>query len=113
MIIDSHGHIFPHLDGPSGYASRAEQRRRLQQVIARDSTMPVRRKRNAAIVAAPTLWDPHDVTERGAWDVDFRATTMGRIEWTHGGEDYYLESGLLTSPSGTRTIPGSPRRAWR
>lgn len=53
--------------------------------------MPVRRKRDGAIVSVPTLWDPGDPTPSGRWHVNFRATTMGRMEWTFEGEDYYMQ----------------------
>lgn len=91
MIIDSHAHVFPHLDGPSGFATKDEQRLRLQHLLSQHRTMPVRRARDGAIVTTPTLWDPHDPTASGRWDVSFRATRMGRMEWRHQGEDYYVQ----------------------
>jgi len=91
MIIDSHAHIFPNLNGPSGYADKDEQLMRTQFSMSRHDVMPVRRKRDGTIITAPTLWDPQDPTLKGRWDTKFHAGAMGRMEWTYEGEDYYIQ----------------------
>jgi hypothetical protein len=89
MIIDSHHHIFPFLDGPCGFRSREEHMRFLQFYIAGHG-QPVKRVKDDVVVTEPTLCDPTVSGPEGLWDVDFRVTRNGRFEWTRDGVDYYI-----------------------
>src|SRR2546430_1676170 len=78
MIVDCHMHIFTWLNGPGGYDS---DQRHLGYIKGSNS-MPVRRKRDNAVIVAPVPWDRV---------VDFRAATFGRYEWSLDGEEYYVQ----------------------
>ena len=91
MIVDSHLHIFPFLDGPCGYASRAEHLQRLQYYMVGHG-QPVRRVADDAFVPGGSLqlFEPTALGPEGLTDVDFRVTRNGRFEWTQDGEDRYI-----------------------
>jgi predicted TIM-barrel fold metal-dependent hydrolase len=91
MIIDSHAHIFPHLDGPCGYPTRADHLQRLQYYLFGHG-QPVRRLRDNAIIpnGSLVLFDPFATGPEGLAAVDLRVTRNGRFEWTQDGEDRYI-----------------------
>jgi predicted TIM-barrel fold metal-dependent hydrolase len=89
-VVDSHVHIFPHLDGPSGFPTQAEHRRFLQLYMATHGE-PVRRLRDHARVTEQTLHDGRLTDPSSLRDVQFRVGKYGRFEWTAGGEDLYLQ----------------------
>jgi predicted TIM-barrel fold metal-dependent hydrolase len=93
MIIDSHAHIFPYLGSgkEAGFRSVEEHLLYSQRMIADHIYQPVRRKEDNSVVSEETLWDPEDRSERGKYEVDFRAGEYGRYEWTKDGVDYYLQ----------------------
>jgi len=89
VIIDCHGHIFPFLGGPNGFAS-AQERMRIMQLTMKNAQP--RRKSDGAIVVEPTLWDGQTEGFEGLLDVNFRAGKYGRYEWDKDGETYYFEN---------------------
>jgi predicted TIM-barrel fold metal-dependent hydrolase len=89
-IVDSHVHIFPNLDGPSGFASQAEHRRFLQLYMATHGE-PVRRLRDHGAVSGQTLYTAPLTSPERLRDVNFRVGRFGRLEWTADGEDLYLQ----------------------
>lgn len=91
MIVDSHLHIFPFLDGPCGFPTRADHIQRLQYYIVGHG-QPVRRLADDAIVpdGSLQLFDPDARRPEGLAEVDFRVTRNGRFEWTQDGEDRYI-----------------------
>jgi predicted TIM-barrel fold metal-dependent hydrolase len=91
VIVDSHVHVFPYLDGPCGFPSRAAHLRVLQYYMVGHG-QPVRRLRDDAIVPGGSL-QLYDLAKRGPdglAEVDFRVTRNGRFEWTQDGEDRYI-----------------------
>lgn len=91
MIIDSHLHIFPFLDGPCGFATRDEHLQFLQAYVVGHS-QPARRVRDDAIVPGGSwqLADPERPGPDGLVPVDFRVGANGRFLWTQDGEDRYI-----------------------
>ena len=89
-VVDSHVHIFPYLDEPSGFRSQAEHRRFLQLYMGAHGE-PVRRLRDHARVTEQTLHDGTLAGPASLRDVDFRVGRYGRFEWTADGEDLYIQ----------------------
>jgi predicted TIM-barrel fold metal-dependent hydrolase len=89
-VVDSHVHIFPYLDEPSGFPSRAEHRRFLQLYMAAHGE-PVRRLHDHARVTEQTLHDGRLTDPSSLRDVRFRVGKYGRFEWTVDGEDLYIQ----------------------
>lgn len=91
MIIDSHLHIFPYLDGPCGFPSREEHLQRLQLYVVGHG-QPVRRLRDHSIVpnGSLELFEPGATGPEGLRDVGFRVAEHGRFVWTQNGEDRYI-----------------------
>lgn len=89
MIVDSHVHVFPHLGGPSGFASVEDHLRFLQLYIATHPN-PVRRLRDHAVVPDRRPLAGPPVAPDRLLDARFRVGRFGRFEWTIDGEDYYL-----------------------
>jgi predicted TIM-barrel fold metal-dependent hydrolase len=90
VVVDSHVHIFPYLDEPSGFASQAEHRWFLQLYMATHGE-PVRRSSDHAPVHHQTLHDGRLDCPSSLRTVDFRVGRFGRFEWTAAGEDVYLQ----------------------
>jgi predicted TIM-barrel fold metal-dependent hydrolase len=90
LVVDSHVHIFPYLDEPSGFSSRAEHRQFLQLYMATHGE-PVRRLSDHSAVRQQTLHDGRLDTPSSLQTVDFRVGRFGRFEWTANGEDLYLQ----------------------
>src|SRR6266511_2180754 len=95
MIVDSHVHTFPHLGGASGHPS-VETHLRLLQRSVYSPINPPRRVRDGSVVREQTLWNGRDPGPEGLTDVQFRVGKYGRLEWTAGGEDVYVQ---LFAPS--------------
>jgi len=91
VIVDSHLHIFPFLDGAAGFPSRAEHLEVLQYYLVGHG-QPVRRVRDNTIVPGGSLqlFDHEKRGPEGLADVDLRVTANGRFEWTQDGEDRYI-----------------------
>jgi predicted TIM-barrel fold metal-dependent hydrolase len=91
VIVDSHLHIFPFLDGACGFRTRAEHMQYLQYYMVGHG-QPVRRLRDHSIVLGGSL-ELYDETAEGPdglADVDFRVERNGRFVWTQHGEDRYI-----------------------
>ena len=88
MIYDGHAYCFPNLGGYGGFADPEQFRRHLQLGMARHF-MPAWRKSDRAPADDLGLADPD-----GGWsfdalnDVDFKAASHGKFEWTVDGEVY-------------------------
>ncbi len=91
MIVDSHLHIFPFLDGPCGFSSRELHLQYLQYYMVGHS-QPVRRVRDHSIVpdGSLELYDQSAEGPHGLTDVNFRVERNGRFVWTQRGEDRYI-----------------------
>jgi predicted TIM-barrel fold metal-dependent hydrolase len=89
-IVDSHAHIFPFLGGASGYDSVATHMRYFQKDMC-NSSHPVRRVADNALVEGQRLWDGVDPGPGGLLDVNFRVGRCGRLIWTSDGVDYYMQ----------------------
>jgi predicted TIM-barrel fold metal-dependent hydrolase len=89
-ILDSHAHIFPFLGGSSGYDSIATHMRYFQKDMC-NSSHPVRRVADNALVTDQKLWDGVDPGPGGLLDVKFRVGRCGRLIWTSQGIDYYMQ----------------------
>lgn len=89
-VVDSHVHIFPYLDEPSGFRSQAEHRMFLQLYVGAHGE-PVRRLRDHEPVTAQTLHDGTLAGPASLRDVDFRVGRYGRFEWTVDGADLYIQ----------------------
>ena len=91
-IIDCHGHIFPPLAEPCGFAGSEEHRLYLQWGMHTHRAQPVVRTRDGATVSERHLWNPDDPSEAGCVrGLDFRADGNGRLAWTLDGEDYHVQ----------------------
>jgi len=89
LIIDSHSHIFPFLDGPCGFPTR-EDHMRVMQLYMVGHSQPVRRLKDHVVVREPTLSLEPPLGPESLFDVNFRVTRNGRFEWTKDGVDYYI-----------------------
>lgn len=90
LVVDSHVHIFPYLDEPSGFPSQADHRRFLQLYMGAHGE-PVRRLRDHTHVVEQTLHDGTMAAPSSLRDVNFRVGKHGRLEWTVDGEDLYIQ----------------------
>ncbi len=89
-VVDSHVHIFPFLDEPSGFPSQAEHRRFLQLYMGAHGE-PVRRLRDHSRITRQTLHDGSLSGPASLRDVGFRVGKYGRFEWTVDGETAYIQ----------------------
>ena len=90
MIIDSHAHIFPPLGGPSGFKSQILHSKYIQHALMFHH-QPVRRLKDHSVVNEQNLYDENNITMEGLANVDFRGGGFGRLAWTAGGDDHYLQ----------------------
>ncbi|GAC1315915.1 MAG: hypothetical protein NVSMB2_08180 [Chloroflexota bacterium] len=90
LVVDSHAHIFPFLDEPSGFPTIAEHRQFLQLYMGAHGE-PVRRLRDHARVEGQTLHDGSLAGPTSLKDVDFHVGKYGRFEWTADGETVYIQ----------------------
>jgi predicted TIM-barrel fold metal-dependent hydrolase len=91
MIVDSHLHIFPFLDGLCGFPTRRAHLEYLQFYMVGHG-QPVRRLRDHAIVpgGSQLLHHVEALGPEGLADVNFRVERNGRFVWTQDGEDRYI-----------------------
>ncbi len=89
-VVDSHVHIFPFLDEPSGFGSQRAHRQFLQLYMANHGE-PVRRLRDHGRVTEQTLHNGALTSPANLTDVNFRVGKYGRFEWTVGDEDLYIQ----------------------
>ena len=87
VVFDVHSHCFPPLGEDKGNMA---QRLAEQQYSARVHAQGIRRTRDNAPVERPLLAGERDGV---TWlpQVDFRIGRFGRLEFTHEGEDYYMQ----------------------
>ena len=90
MIVDCHAHVFQHWAGACGHASRELHRKYIQKNQTRPSAK-VFRARDGKPVDAKALSDQGDASWAGLRDVDFRVGIYGQLDFTVGGEDYYVQ----------------------
>ena len=90
MIIDSHAHIFPPMDGASGHATRREHLRYVQHTMMTHH-QPVRRLDTGEMVTKQKLYDGVDVAIDAQYDRDFRGGDYGRFVWTVDGVDHAIQ----------------------
>ena len=87
VVFDAHSHCFPPLAQDRGIMTR---RLAEHQYHVRFHRQGIRRTRDDAGVAEPLLVGEGD---GASWlpDVGFRIGPFGRVEFTHGGEDYHIQ----------------------
>ncbi|MHB8731467.1 MAG: amidohydrolase family protein [bacterium] len=91
VIVDSHAHIFPPLDEPSGYADVETHRLYLQNGMV-GHPQPYRRADTGRIVDRPDmLWDLTRPGVDGMRTVGLHMAPFGRVAWEDGGAPYYLQ----------------------
>ena len=87
MIFDAHSHCFPPLAEDRGIM---KTRLAEHQYHVRFHRQGIQRARDDARVSEPLLLGERDGI---SWlpKVDFRIGQFGKVEFTHGGEDYYIQ----------------------
>ena len=91
-IVDGHGHIFPPLAGPCGFADAATHLLYQQRAMHTHGNQPYRRLSDHSVVPTRALWDANDPSEAGrAKNVKFRVGRFGRFEWETDGEPTYVQ----------------------
>jgi predicted TIM-barrel fold metal-dependent hydrolase len=87
VVFDAHSHCFPPLSEDTGGTAR---RLAEHQYHVRFHNQGIRRTRDNARVDEPLMAGERDGV---TWqpDVGFRIGRHGRLEFTHGGEEYYLQ----------------------
>ncbi len=87
VVLDSHVHCFPPLAEDTGDTTR---RLAEHQYHVRFHNQGIRRTRDNARITEPVLAGEKDGI---SWlpDVDFRIGRHGRLEFTEGGEEYYMQ----------------------
>ena len=87
IVFDAHSHCFPPLGRDRGIMAK---RLAEHQYHVRLHPQGIRRRRDNVRVADPLLAGERD---GASWlpKVDFRIGKFGRVEFTHGGEDYYIQ----------------------
>jgi len=93
MIVDSHAHIFPCLDGSKSSDSSFPQLLYLQKFVSDSPAQSVRRLKDNIVEedrSLWTLWNENEPGLEGALDVNFRVGKFGRLEWTKKGVDYFM-----------------------
>lgn len=91
MVVDSHLHVFPFLDGACGFPTRDLHLQYLQYYMVGHS-QPVRRQRDHAVIpgASLELYDQSAEGPHGLADVNFRVERNGRFRWSQGGDERYI-----------------------
>ena len=95
VVFDVHAHVFPPLaEDRGGMARRLLE----HQYSARIHAQGIRRTRDNSPVDKPLLAGERDSI---SWlpQVDYRMGRFGRVEFTHEGEDYYMQ--WMPRPCGT------------
>jgi predicted TIM-barrel fold metal-dependent hydrolase len=90
MIVDCHAHVFQHWAGACGHDSRALHLRYIQKNQTRPAAK-VFRARDGLQVDATALSDQADPSWAGLKEVGFRVGIYGQLDFTVGGEDYYVQ----------------------
>jgi predicted TIM-barrel fold metal-dependent hydrolase len=91
MIIDCHVHVFQRWDGLCGHELQEVHWKYIQKNMTRPAAK-VRRARDGAPADAKGLFRPGENSWAGLRDdVRFRVGPFGRLEFTHDGEDYYIQ----------------------
>lgn len=86
-VFDAHSHLFPPLAEDRGHT---KARLAEHQYHVRFHRQGIRRARDDARISEPLLLGEKDGI---TWlpDVDFRIGKFGRVEFTHGGEEFYIQ----------------------
>jgi predicted TIM-barrel fold metal-dependent hydrolase len=93
MIVDAHVHAFPQLCDERRPDSAVSTLLYLQKFVSDSPSQAVRCAKDNAVIEDRSewaVWNPDDSGLEGALDVSFRVGRYGRLEWTKGGQDYYL-----------------------
>jgi predicted TIM-barrel fold metal-dependent hydrolase len=90
MIIDCHAHVFQHWAGSCGHPSRAIHRLFMQKVQTRTNAR-IFRVRDGCEITGSFLSKDGDNSWAGLKDVDFRVGIYGQLDFTIGGEDFYVQ----------------------
>jgi predicted TIM-barrel fold metal-dependent hydrolase len=90
MIIDTHLHTFPPLTTTCGRPTIRDHLNRMQRTNYGAVNRP-RRARDNSVVVENTLWNGKGFGPDGLADVNFRVGKYGRMEWTVGNDDIYLQ----------------------
>jgi predicted TIM-barrel fold metal-dependent hydrolase len=90
MIIDCHAHVFQHWAGSCGHPSRAIHRKFMQKVQTRTSARTFR-VRDGREMTGSFLYNDGDNSWAGLKHADFRVGIYGQLDFTIGGEDFYVQ----------------------
>ena len=90
MIVDCHHHIFENWATPCGHPSDAVHKKYLQRMLAPIAATTLRARDGAPADTAP-LSRNGDLSWGGLEDVNLRAGRFGRVEFTAGGEDFFIQ----------------------
>lgn len=90
MIIDCHCHTFPRLGTPCGDDPPKVQLQSLQHHMY-FHPQGWRRKSDGQLLDRQLLFDGVNPGISGMNEVNFRCSDYGRLEFTSGGEDYWLQ----------------------
>lgn len=90
MIVDCHAHVIQNWIERGGHESRSIHAKYLQRMLA-STVAATFRARDGARADTRALLNPKDVSWNGLADVDFRVGRHGQLEFSVGGEDYYVQ----------------------
>ena len=90
MIVDSHAHVFPPMGGPAGHRTTRQHMAYVQHLLTFHH-QPVRRVDDNSVYKGQTLSNGRDYSLDGLSDVNYRGGGYGRLEWTAGGVDLYIQ----------------------
>ena len=90
MIVDLHAHAFPRFGQSLDPESVELQMQQLQHHIL-FHPQGFRRKKDAGYATEQLLFDGVHDGISGLSNIDLRPGRWGRLEWSHDGEDYYIQ----------------------
>jgi predicted TIM-barrel fold metal-dependent hydrolase len=103
MIVDCHAHVFQNWHGACGHPSIDVHLKYLQKNVTRPAAETIR-VRDGKRFKPTMLFREGDNTWAGLNDVNFRVGRYGRLEFTHDGEEYFIQY----MPVGMQTIESPP-----
>lgn len=106
MIVDCHHHIIQHWIGACGHATREIHMRYVQRMLTR-TVAKTFRARDGAPADTHALFREGEEGWSGLTDVAMRIGRNGQLEFSAGGEDYYVQY----MPVGMQEFVATPEMA--
>lgn len=103
MIVDCHAHVIQNWIEPGGHSTRSLHAKYMQRMLA-NTVASTFRARDGAPADTKALLHPADKSWNGLGQVDFRVGRYGQLEFSVGGEDYYVQY----MPVGMQNIESPP-----